>query len=50
MTTANIGVSEVTVSAVIIRADGTKENLGVIARSKPTRWQRLLNFVKRSDR
>jgi transposase-like protein len=38
---AKVGVEEVTLSAVVIRADGSREDLGVIAGSDLSWWQRL---------
>jgi hypothetical protein len=43
-------VSEVEISAVIHRADGTVEDLGVIAEykaKKPNIFERLVNFFKK---
>jgi hypothetical protein len=37
---------KVEISAVIIRADGTREDLGVIAKSAETIPEKLLNFFK----
>ncbi len=34
-------------SAVVTRADGTVEDLGVIARQKPSFWERVRCFVSR---
>lgn len=46
--TAHNNVEEISFQAVVIRADGTLEDLGTIARwVKRTRWQRITDFVLR---
>ena len=34
----NIGAGNITISAIITRADGTVENKGIIFMSRPTLW------------
>ena len=42
------GIKKVEISAKIIRADGTVEDLGVIAR-KETFWETIKRFLKLND-
>jgi transposase-like protein len=43
---AKVGVKEATLSAVVIRADGTREDLGVIASSRPGRLRRWWRKIR----
>jgi hypothetical protein len=43
-------IKEVTIEAVVIRADGTREELGVIARMEPPKKPRLPWRKKKEER
>ena len=43
MAVAKIGVSDVVISAVIVRADGTRENMGIISKKKQSGFSKILN-------
>ena len=47
MTKTKVRVKNYEISAVITRADGTIEDLGVISRSRGTVFQRLINFIRK---
>jgi hypothetical protein len=38
-------VEKITLEAVVIRKDGTREDLGVIASYHRSRWRRFLNWL-----
>ena len=44
---AKVKIKNYEISAVITRADGTIEDLGVISRSRGSVFQRLIKFIRK---